>query len=262
MQTTPLETGFLGRIWIWSKRYGSYSILLISCIIMIYWSFFDAFLSNILKPISLLGVAIGCLTLIIIDFYGLLEIISISLNKLNHSSPEKSTKIEHFLSVSEAVREALSQWRTNPVREVKILASTTDIILPTIKDCRHQIGTCEVIIQNFDAQSPSEKQKRLETRVSAIIHDWFNLVKSGLCKEVRIYRTDLVPIYYIIIFDASTIVFGLLTPSDSMVHAVDFYEPTLIHGNTESGKKQILKFLHQYEILRKMARKVEENTVR
>jgi len=254
MQKTPLKISYSEQIWTWFKQYGSFLVLFISSSVLICWPLLDAIFSNLLKPISFLGIAIGCFTLITIDFYHLLK--KLHLN-FNHFSPENLVKVDHFLSVSEAVRKMLSKWGSLPVREAKILASTTEIILPTIADCRHKIDKCEVIIQDFNVSNPSEKELILEKKASGFIAGWFGLIERGLCKDISIYRLHFIPNYYMIIFDQSAIVFGLLSPSSTAMHAVEFDEPIFIDGDTESGKKLILKFCQQYDNLRTLAWKVK-----
>jgi|APTNR8051073442_1049403.scaffolds.fasta_scaffold04871_14 hypothetical protein len=249
MKMASAGIGLLGRSWIWLKKYGPYLILYISSLIMVLWPFFDAFFSSLKPaPIFLVGIAVGCLTLLASDFYNLLADF--------HSDLKRLSPIEH-MSINEAIRNTISKWGSDPIKEVRIFASTTEVILPAIRECKHQINSCKVFIQDFDPNSSDKKIQMLSIKISGFIESWFDLVDQGILKEVFIYQTTSTPNFYAVIFEQSFMVFGLFVPAALLkAHAVDFDEPVVIDGTTESGRKLIIKFCKQYDCLCTLARQV------
>ena len=168
--------------------------------------------------------------------------------------PKAFAKVEH-LSISDAVRTATAY--TKPIKHLRIFASTTDVILPVIRDNRLDIDLCELALQWFDNSATDKKLQTLYAQCENNIAFWTDLKHMNYINRIILVRYPFTPSHFVILVDETFVISGLYCPSESPTSAVDYFEPWIIDNSTPSGQILIQKYTRQFLDLIKPLPKIE-----
>lgn len=215
-------------------RIVAYGTLIITALTLLFWPYVNAFFPP-LSTSQVAGLLLGIITIIVIDFYHLVA----------GNRPGSVVYLDHT-TIADGIRVAVVA-NTQP-RHVRVLASTSEVILPLIRDSGVHIQTCDLMIQQFDPKG-SEKDKTLSAKCDGIISTWKDLKTQGIIEHLVVKRFSFVPLHYFIAFDDERLVVGLFQPVELPAHAVDYYKPVIITDATVPGKMLIQKYTQQFDDL-------------
>jgi hypothetical protein len=213
-------------------RIGSFMTLFIAAVILFFWHQILIFIPS-LTIHQLFGISMIALSVLILDFYK-------QIKKFD------STEIIFAMhqSIQKCINKVVSDKKI--IQNLKIYASTTEIIMPVFKDYSNlNIKNCQIMLQELtnshnDAEHMNEKTK-------IFIESWIGMKKSGKIENLIIKRYNYIPTCYYIIVDKSHLIHGLYYPSMNRGHSVDYREPILINSSTSEGSKMIDDFTFQFD---------------
>jgi hypothetical protein len=102
--------------------------------------------------------------------------------------------------------------RRKTVETLRVLASTTETILPTLRGSRMHMKTCKVMVHDFSTYQDAEMQA-VAAKAEGVITTWMGLPRSGAAETVTLKRVKFTPAYFAVNFDDRMLIFGLYAPT-------------------------------------------------
>jgi hypothetical protein len=213
----------------------AYVVLFATALILTGWRYFAPYVPKI-EPNQLFGIFIAITGVISLEFYKLLS--SLRLSSIVHVQD---------VSISEGIRSGIGIHKA--INHLRVWASTTEVILPNIRDCAATFDVCEVLIQNHCDSDDETKQTLIRQKVENATQTWKDLVQQGVIRKLVIKQFSFTPSQYMVIFEDRFVLVGLFVPSPLKAHAVDFINPFAIDSSTERGRDMIQRYTKQFDRL-------------
>jgi hypothetical protein len=214
-------------------RYVAISLIVLMAFILLFQRFLAAIIP--LNPTQLLGLSVAALATLLVDF-------SRTLNQRGSSS---GIAIEH-LPLAEALQQSFQRNRN--VRTLRVLAATSEGILPIVRDSHAHILECRLLVQDFRGKRDS-KSRAMFGKIQGIVSSWADVVSMGLIEQLEVRAYGSVPVVYSVILDESCAVFGLYYPAERVANVVDFLDPIFLDANSDSGKLAVEKLIRQFDLI-------------
>jgi hypothetical protein len=124
------------------------------------------------------------------------------------------------------------------IENIRIYASTTEVILPIIRDLKLKADNCKVLLQIFEKDDPNPHSKELNDLCIRMTKAWEELKVKGI-KNLSVVRYNRYPTEYLVIVDDRYLIRGRYTPSDESEHGSDFSDPIIFSGKEAESKRYI-----------------------
>jgi hypothetical protein len=193
--------------------------------VLFFWSFFDSLL-DFTKVVGIITAVMGAVVLYFDD-------------RISQIIRGPSGVIVHG-TLNECITEALGG--KDYVKEMRIMATSSEVFQVLIRDCGIRIGTCRLLLRQYP-DGPTSYNRR----VGDVIHEWEGLKRSGRIQDLDIVRYDSVPFEYQVIVDDRSVVFGAYAYSPSEPVQADFREPNLVHNVSSEASALIARFTKAYD---------------
>jgi hypothetical protein len=214
-------------------RIGAFITLFLSSIVLIFWSYIEVLLPKF-SGIQLLGIITTAISILAIDFYA----------QLKRTHTNEVVQLSHH-TIKDSI--SLASAGEQRIKILRIFASTSEMILPVIKETDLYIEQCKLLLQELDETTGDKKAIEMNRKCETFIKNWEDLINVNKIDKLEIKRYRFVPNHFYIIFDNKHLVFGLYYPTDSAVHSVRFIDPILVESSTISGQMLIEKHIEQFE---------------
>src|SRR5580704_8814331 len=198
-------------------RYASVVMLFTASLLLIFWPLVQRILpfSN---PTQLFGLCVALLAAFILD-----------LAKRTGSQETGESVLVQRLSIGGAIRTAVENRKT--VTVLRVLASTTETILPALRDSPIRMKSCRVMVNDFSSRTDPEA-KAQAAKAESLIQTWSELPQRRVAEEVTVKRVQFIPTFFVVIFDDRALIYGLYIPAARRTSAVHYLEPILIENRS------------------------------
>jgi hypothetical protein len=213
-------------------RYVSAAMLFIAAFLLIIWPLIKN-LPLFNTPTQLFGVCVALLAALILDL----------ARRIGPQEQGESVPVQR-LSIGAAIREATGRRKSLTI--LRVLASTTETILPAIRDSSIQMNSCKVMVRDFSSAADPDAAAQL-AKSDSLIQTWSELSHRKIAGEVVVKRVPFVPTFFVVIFDDRALIHGLYIPAARSANAVQYLEPMLIENRSLAGQAIIDMFIKQFD---------------
>jgi hypothetical protein len=213
-------------------RYASVAMLFITSLLLIFWPLAQKVLP-FSSPTQLFGLCVALLASLILEL----------ARRMGQQEVGESVPIQR-LSIGGAIRAAVDHRKT--VTMLRVLASTTETILPALRDTPIQIKSCRVMVRDFSSRvDPDGKAQAAKS--DSLVKTWSELPQRKVAEEVTVKRVQFEPTFFVVIFDDRTLIHGLYIPPARSTSAVHYLEPMLIENGSLASQAIIDMFIRQFD---------------
>jgi hypothetical protein len=215
-------------------------MLYTASLLLIFWPLVQRILpfSN---PTQLFGLCVALLATLVLD-----------LAKRTGSQENSHAVPVQRLSIGGAIR-ATAEHRSS-VTVLRVLASSTETILPALRDSPIRMKNCRVMVHDFSSRTDPEGRAQA-AKAESLIRTWGELPQRKVADEVTVKRIQFIPTFFVVIFDNRALVHGLYVPVGRSNNATHYLEPMLIENKSPSSQEIIEMFIRQFDDI------FEENAV-
>lgn len=214
-----------------------YIVLGLSALILILSPFIDFFKNN-LPTTTLVGVFSGVVSYFIGFFAQKAEKIEAANTSISNSLKnlaEQQNQLS-FMSLNSAISLAVGENKS--VENIRIYASTTEVILPIIRDLKLKADDCKILLQIFDKDDPNPNSDELNCLCCRMKKKWEELKGKGI-KNLSVVRYNRYPTEYLVIVDDRYLIRGRYLPNDGSEHGSDYFDPIVFSGKEIASKRYI-----------------------
>lgn len=213
-------------------RYASVAMLFTASLLLIFWPLVQKILP-LSNPTQLFGLCVALLATLILEL----------AKRTGQQEAGESVPVQR-LSIGAGIRAVVDHRKT--VTVLRVLASTTETILPALRDTPIQIKSCRVMVHDFSSRV--EPEAKVEAAKSeSLIKTWSELPQRNVAEEVILKRVQFVPTFFVIIFDDRALIHGLYIPLARNTTAVYYLEPMLIENRSLASQAIIDMFIRQFD---------------
>jgi hypothetical protein len=238
--------GRIGRVGWWLRglgRYVSIAVIAVVALLLLFHDLIQAFVP--FNSTQLLAVSIAALALLLVEFN----------NAITHQLSKPTGAFRH-LPMHQGL--GLATTTDKLVGTLRVLVSTSETVLPILRASDVRIIESRVLIQDF-SHAHDPKSKALLAKTAALAGVWSDLVADKRIQKLVLRRTDLVPLFFMVVFDETRAVFGPTFPTPLKSTAVEYLEPIFVDSTTTDGRLMIEKLRRQFDIVFEQAAPFRES---
>jgi len=213
-------------------RYASVAMLFIAASLLVVWPLVQK-LPLFSTPTQLFGLCVALLAALILDL----------ARRIGPQEQGESVQVQR-LSIGATIRAATD--RRKSVTTLRVLASTTETILPALRDSSIHMKSCKVMVHDFSLSADPNAITQV-AKSDSLIQTWSELPQRKIANEVVVKRVQFVPTFFVVIFDDRTLVHGLYIPASRSTNAVQYLEPMLIENRSLASQAIIDMFIKQFD---------------
>lgn len=213
-------------------RYASVAMLFTASLLLIFWPLVQKILP-FTNPTQLFGLCVALLATLILDL----------AKRIGLQQAGESIAVQR-LSIGGAIRAATEN--RNTVTVLRVLASSTETILPALRDSPIRMKGCRVMVHDFSSRTDPEA-KAQAAKAESLIRTWSELPQRKVADEVTVKRVQFIPTFFVVIFDDRALIHGLYIPAARTTSAVHYLEPMLIENRSPASQAIIDMFIKQFE---------------
>ncbi|ODB95162.1 hypothetical protein A3197_17530 [Candidatus Thiodiazotropha endoloripes] len=219
-------------------RIGAYVMLFTSALILIFWRVIERAIPAGYGPELLIGIIVAGFTVVAIDIY----------SQLGRTHTKEVALLSHK-SIKDCIASAVSEKKR--FESLRVFASTSEIILPAIRESGIHVNKCYLMLQELDGENGNIKAISMNRKVDGFVESWKGLSspEQGIIGKIFIKRYKFVPNHYFVIFGDNCLVQGLYYETTVDGHSVDFLEPILVESKTASGQQLIRKYQSLFDTI-------------
>lgn len=219
-------------------RIGAYVLLFLSALILIFWKVIEKIVPPSYGPEMLIGIIVAGFTVVAIDIY----------SQLGRTHTTEVALLSHH-PIKDCI--SLAVANKNRFDTLRVFASTSEIILPAIRESGLHALKCSLMLQRLDESQGNEKAISMNRKCEGFIESWKGLTSpaQGILGKLDVKRYDFLPNHYFVIFGNAYLIHGLYYPTNIEGHSVDFMEPILVDFTTASGQKLINKYIYLFDMI-------------
>jgi hypothetical protein len=221
-----------GRVIAKIARYASVAMLFIAALLLIFWPLAQKVVP-LSAPTQLFGLCVALLASLILEL----------TRRIGQQEVGDFVQIQRT-SIGGAIRAAVDQRKT--VTTLRILASTTETILPALRDTPIRIKSCRVMVHDFSSRVDAEGKARA-AKSDSLIATWSELPQHKVAEEVTVKRVQFEPTFFVVIFDDRALIHGLYVPSARRTSAVHYLEPMIVENQSLASQAIIDTFIRQFD---------------
>jgi hypothetical protein len=214
-------------------RYVYIAVIAVVALLLLFHDLIQAFIP--FNSTQLLAISIAALALLLVEFN----------NAITHQLSKPTATFRH-LPMHQGL--GLATTTNKRVGTLRVLVSTSETVLPILRASNVRIAECRVLIQDF-SHAHDPKSKALLAKTEALAGVWSDLVADRRIQKLVLRRTNLVPLFFMVVFDETCAVFGPTFPTPPKSTAVEYLEPIYVDSTTSDGKLMIEKLTSQFDIV-------------
>ena len=198
-------------------RYASVATLFTASLLLIFWPLVQRVLP-FNNPTQLFGVCVALLAALILEW----------AKRTGQQEASESVLVQR-LSIGGAIRAVVDRRKT--VTVLRVLASTTETILPALRDTPIRMKSCRIMVHDFSSRIDPDAKAQI-AKSESLIKTWSELPQRRVADDVTVKRVSFVPTFFVVIFDDRALLHGLYIPSARSTSAVHYLEPMLIENRS------------------------------
>lgn len=152
------------------------------------------------------------------------------------------TRIAKSSSFSELFSEI--EKHSKQYDELKIIANSTNALLPAFQDSNVKVGSCQIILR-----CPKEDESELASFLKTVKQDWRDLEKKGRISKLSIHCVDNLLLDWQAIFDDKFMMLGLNSPHNENWKKYKMVATFLVSKTSKSSKEMIEKYRSRFDMV-------------
>jgi len=221
-------------MWRWALvsigRYVSLGTIIATAVLLLFRDLLQKFIP--LSVTQLLAIPLAAIAVLLLDV----------LKSLNSSRPPPVSHTSIWAGLNRATTARRS------VHMLRVLASSTETILPALRDSDVRVHHCMVLMQQLD-ESQIELHPDFPSKTRTLVREWVHLREIHMIERLRLRRFRFTPTLFMVILDHKSAVFGQFCPTPTLPNPVQYIEPMLVDDSTPESAMVIDKLIQQFDAM-------------